>query len=962
MLPFFANPFDKVDKDLCDPETPMSRSATVKHDVIAAITNFGDLLRYLRQRAHLTQRDLALAVGYSISQISRLEHNERLPDELTLLSVFVPALGLAQEPATVERFLSLARRGRREAEASPLAPAPARAITDHDHPAPQAARCAPTLPHRLTSFIGRDQEISALQRLIQAQRLVTLTGVGGVGKSSLALAVANTLAFPDGVWLLELASITEGGMVARSLMDLFQLPELPGRTPLEVVTAYLQHKTLLLLVDNCEHLIATCAAMVDRLLCASATLHIVATSREALNIAGEYEWPLLPFATPPAVAPDGSAWSLAQLQPYVAAQLFIERTQATKADLRFTDQDAPLIAHLCQQVDGLPLALELAAARCKSFALAELVARLQDRFTLLSAGRRTALLRHQTLRATIDWSYDLLTPAEAALFRSVSVFAGGWTVAAAEQVADSGQGQPLTFDLLHQLVNKSLVIVEQRGATTRYRMLETIRQYAGEKLREEGETETVRARHFACYLALAEQALPANLLGARFEQWFNAVRADLENLRAAFAWSLTQADDRNLSLRLATALGPFWQFVKNFHEGRLWLEHALSHSASKDHELYSWGIVWLALTNFYTSPRSFDLATEARQRFTLFNQTDGLALANLLLGIWAVARGEADKALDYLQQARHRFEEKQSLFFLGRTYFHLADALVLQGKRAQALQTYQLAAQVGADADGYSPFRWVWESMALLDPPRAMALCQSQLARQRQLQQQAKVAGLLQTLGHILTVAGDLPGALAALTESLTLWQQLGIDWHRGGGASRAYLDLALVHYLHQEHQAATAHAQQAIQRNQAAGDLHRVAYSYVALGYPALAVNDLPLAQTNFQRAIQTVAEQEIYSTYLALVGLAEIARLQGKLALAALLFGVTERFTRRPKPIADRWKEAYCRPLLTAAYAQLRHSAYATAWIEGQVMPFEQAMQVALTFELSGRMQDASPANPLS
>jgi tetratricopeptide (TPR) repeat protein len=236
--------------------------------------------------------------------------------------------------------------------------------------------------------------------------------------------------------------------------------------------------------------------------------------------------------------------------------------------------------------------------------------------------------------------------------------------------------------------------------------------------------------------------------------------------------------------------------------------------------------------------------------------------------------------------------------------------------------------------------------MVLLDPPQAIALCQKHLAQQRQLQNQSKVASLLQTLGHVLTVAGDLPGALAALTECLTLWQKLGMDWHRGGGASRAYLDLALVQYLRQEHQAAMAYARQAIQLNQEAGDLYRVAYSYVALGYPALAVNDLPLAKTSFQRAIQTVAEQEIYSTYLALVGLAEIARRQGKPALAALLFGVTERFAQRPRPIADRWKERLCRPLLTVAHTDLRDAAYAAVWAEGQTMPLEQAMQLALTF----------------
>lgn len=295
---------------------------------------------------------------------------------------------------------------------------------------------------------------------------------------------------------------------------------------------------------------------------------------------------------------------------------------------------------------------------------------------------------------------------------------------------------------------------------------------------------------------------------------------------------------------------------------------------------------------------------------------------------------------------RSHFEQKQTVYFLGRAYFYLADAFVLTGKIEQALHFYRRTLQLGEEADGSPAFRWVWESMAAIAPTEAIALCQKQVTQQRQRQNQAKVAGLLQTLGHILTVAGDRPGASAALTESLPLWQKLNIEWRRGDGASRASLDLALVQYLRQEHRQAMTYAQQALQRYQAAGDLHHVAYAYVALGYPALALNDLQFARSSFHRCLQIMAEQEINCTYLALVGLAEIARRQEEGALSAFLFGVTERFTQRPKPIADRWKEAYCQPLRAAAHTHLYNSAYATAWAAGQAMPFDQAIQVALTF----------------
>lgn len=284
--------------------------------------------------------------------------------------------------------------------------------------------------------------------------------------------------------------------------------------------------------------------------------------------------PVVPLSTPTDTRKDGVTWSLPQLQPFAAAQLFIERVQAVKADLPFTDQDAPLIAHLCEQLDGLPLALELAAARCKSLTLPEIVARLEDRFALLSAGRRTTLLRQQTLRATIDWSYDLLSPAESALFRCLSVFVGGWTVAAAEQVANRGQEHPPTFDLLHQLVNKSLVIVEPQGETTRYRMLETIREYAGEKLQEQDEEAPACDQHAAYFLQLAEQARPL-LYSAEQQVWYQRLIEEQNNFRSALQWWHSHNQYIQVA-RLGAALCWFWLKHGEFSEEMPQLEWALT--------------------------------------------------------------------------------------------------------------------------------------------------------------------------------------------------------------------------------------------------------------------------------------------------------------------------------------------------------------------------------------------------
>ncbi|MEZ4865863.1 MAG: tetratricopeptide repeat protein [Caldilineaceae bacterium] len=770
----------------------MSRTAPVKHDIIASLTNFGDLLRYLRQRAQMTQRDLALAAGYSISQISRLEHNQRLPDEMTLLAVFVPALGLEGEPATVERLLWLARQARDKPDDNLAPPKPIDEPSYTNLLSTQTAPRPNNLPHRLTSFIGREQDVVALQTLVQDNRLVTLTGVGGVGKSSLALAVANTLAFPDGVWLLELAPITEGGLVVRLLADLFQLPESPGHTRLEAVIAYLQHKELLLVIDNCEHLIATCAELVDRLLHAAATLHIVATSREALNTAGEREWPVAPLPTPPNATPERSIDTLPQLQSFAAAQLFIERAQAVKADLIFTDQDAPFIAHICQEVDGIPLALELAAARCKSFALAEIVARLHDRFALLSTGRRTALLRHQTLRATIDWSYDLLSPAEAALLRALAVFAGGWTLAAAEALADQGQGHSPTFELLHQLVNKSLVVVDHQSETTRYRLLETIREYARAKLVEQGEEAAVCDQHATYFLQLAEEARPL-LYSAQQQQWYQRLIEEQNNFRVALHW--WRANDNYVQVaRLGAALCWFWLKHGELREEMPQLEWALA-EVTHNHATTLPAIRTKALYSVGTGASWSGDFSRARQLFEACLQVEEVPtawfeLTEVLGALADIAEWEGEYLRATALTERYLMLSRAHNFTQGvaDSLTNLGELTRLQGDYTRASQLLQeslvLRKTVGT-ATGIAATQG-YLSMAvreLGDFPEAERLLAEALRLASALEDNMIVAGVTTELGVMAQLQYDYEKAKHYQQRALTLLKELGFQ---------AYVALAL--------------------------------------------------------------------------------------------------------------------------------------------------------------------------
>jgi len=384
------------------------------------------------------------------------------------------------------------------------------------------------LPRQLTSFIGREREMAEVKRLLTTTRLLTLTGSGGCGKTRLALQVAADLVeeFANGVWLVELAALTDPALVPQAVASALGVREEPGRPLLATLSDYLKAKRLLLLLDNCEHLVAACAYLAEALLRACPHLRILATSREALNIAGETVWRVPSLSLPDLL----HLPSVEHLTQYEAVRLFIERALISRPDFVLTSQGAPSVAQVCHRLDGIPLAIELAAARVKVLSVEQIAARLDNRFRLLTSGSRTALPRQKTLRAAIDWSYDLLSETERMVLRRLSVFAGGWTLEAAEAIC-VGEGIEWheVLDPLMQLVDKSLVMMEEQGGTVRYRLLETVRQYGRDKLPASGEADVVRGRHRDWYLALAERAEP-ELLGSNQAVW-------LERLETEHDWS-----------------------------------------------------------------------------------------------------------------------------------------------------------------------------------------------------------------------------------------------------------------------------------------------------------------------------------------------------------------------------------------------------------------------------------------
>jgi predicted ATPase/class 3 adenylate cyclase/DNA-binding CsgD family transcriptional regulator len=416
------------------------------------------------------------------------------------------------------------------------------------------------LPVQLTSFVGRDAQIHEVRKLLAQSRVVTLTGAGGVGKTRLAIDVAAQLAgeFGDGVWYVDLAPITDPELVSVTVARALGLPDQPGRSTMDTVLRFVRDRQLLVVLDNCEHLLDASAELVVALLSGAARLTLLATSREAIGVAGEVSWRV-------------PSLSLAD----EAIELFTDRARHARPDFTLTDDNTTTVTEICARLDGVPLAIELAAARVRALSLGEILESLHDRFRLLTGGARTAVRRQQTLRASVDWSHALLTQPERVLLRRLAVFLGGFDLDAAQAVAGGG-GDVQRFQVLDQLtllVDKSLVVADNSGGRTRYRLLETVRQYALEKLGESGEADAVRARHRDHYSALA--ALLDAPAGSDHEQRLEQAEIDIDNLRAAFAWSHDNSEIE-LALTLASSLQPLWQTRGRLREGLAWFDAALA--------------------------------------------------------------------------------------------------------------------------------------------------------------------------------------------------------------------------------------------------------------------------------------------------------------------------------------------------------------------------------------------------
>jgi predicted ATPase/DNA-binding SARP family transcriptional activator/DNA-binding CsgD family transcriptional regulator len=488
------------------------------------------------------------------------------------------------------------------------------------------------LPTPKTSFVGRERELVELKRALAMTRLLTLTGTGGCGKTRLALEVAKDLvsAYPDGVWLVELAPLSDPALVPDAVAAALGVRERPDLPLTATLVDALGSKRMLLVLDNCEHLIYACARLVDTLLSSCEHLRVLATSREALGVAGEDNW-LVPSLMVPGAGYLPAIQSLAQ---YEAVQLYLERARSRLPAFALTPENAPAVVKVCRRLDGIPLAIELATARMTTLAVEEIAERLEDSLGLLTTGSRTAAPRQRTLKATLAWSYELLSKPERKLFERLSVFAGGWALEAAEAVGAGGSlEEDEVLDLLSKLVEKSLVVAEaSEDGAPRYRMLEPVRQYGWEKLAASPwETEQLRERHARYYLALAEAAEP-ELVGAEQVEWLERLATEHGNLRAALHWCLNEEGARpeeraRMGLRLPAALGRFWG-NPGPSEGREWLEKGLAKSGSSPASLRAKALNEAGFIAIYhLDPRAIAMLEEALALFKELGDQSGQAIS-----------------------------------------------------------------------------------------------------------------------------------------------------------------------------------------------------------------------------------------------------------------------------------------------------------------------------------------------
>jgi predicted ATPase/DNA-binding SARP family transcriptional activator len=813
------------------------------------------------------------------------------------------------------------------------------------------------LPSPLTELVGREEEREEVLALLRRSRLVTLTGPGGIGKTRLALAVAAEAApaYADGAWLVSLETLSDSKLVLGQVMNVLRLPEKPGSSPLQNLTKTLRSKKLLLIVDNCEHLLEASAQAISALLRECAGLRVLATSREALGITGEAVWSVPALAVPALNhLPPGQTTRVRVLSGYDSIQLFVERAQAAQKSFTLTSDNAQPVALLCSHLEGIPLAIELAAARARSLTVAQIAARLPDYLNLLTSNNQAALPRQQTLRGALDWSYDLLSEPERALLRRLSVFAGGWTLEAAKQIGadDSAclsQGQSL--DLLTGLVEKSLVIFEEKAEGCRYHLLEMVRQYASERLQNSGETEQIRARHRDWFLALAEEARP-QLKGPEQDTWLRRLESEHDNLRAALKFCEAEPQGAPIGLRLCTALSRFWNTRGHYSEGRRYMEQALTRpdaqivTTTRAHALHGAGILALNQSD-YTTAQS--LTTDSLHLFRELGDRQGIAQVLIDLANLANRQGDHSQARALLEESLKLFREVGERNGIALAIGNLGSLVRLLGDYATAQTLQEESLQIHREMQDKQRIALSLSNLGNLarlqgDYVKAQALLEESLQICRELGDRSVIAWCLSSLSAVLLVQEEFTAAYAVQEESLQIRRALG-DQNR---IAWSLSTMATIEIRRGNEVEAQGLAEESLHLFRKLGDRSGIAWMLTTLGTIANAQGNHASERALLTESLCLFREMKdkegieaglrsLSGTMLAAAEPQRAARLGG--AAEALRENIGA-----PLPRLDREEHDH---QIGKMRLQLGNDAFTMMWAEGRALPWEKAVAYALNEE---------------
>ena len=791
-------------------------------------------------------------------------------------------LGVDPQPETRELYKKIRKRDIKPAQVLP--------------PAKKRAESTPpshNLPLHLSSFIGREREQKAIAKLIVTNRIVTLVGTGGIGKTSLALHAGHKLLreYRDGVWFVALDSLSDPALVPQTVAAIFDIRERSDKPVLELLTHALSTKNALLILDNSEHLLDACAQLITVLLQTCPRLKILVTSREPLAMAGEATYRILSLSLP-----EKRQASLEKLREYEAVRMFAERAALVQSAFQLTQENMQAVAGICRKVDGIPLAIELAAARVNFLQVDEILHQLEESFQLLANQNRTTSPRHQTLQASMDWSWGLLDETERVFLRQLSIFAGGWILEAAQAVCDGD-----VLELTSALVKKSLIVVQQTRRGTRYRFHEIVRQYASQRLLESGDKNRLHTWHLGYFLGLAERA-ELELRGPSLVDWMERLNEERNNIRIALHWA--DQIDVEAGLYLSSRLMRYWESA-NLPEGRRWLENFLHKPESKDFPLarahalhtYSWLLTWLQQFQ-----EAYPVAEESLALFR--------------------AAGDRQGEVDVLVSLENMFQFKEDL----------ATALKI-GKQAVALA--QSLGDRWRLANAFLYLGWNYH-----DLPQRFVYWEKAIDLYREVGDQLTLANLLGLLGQFRVLHGDFELGEQCVEEALHLWEAN----RRASVWDSPRVTQSLIASMKGDYEQAETVLREVMIYAQERGNWMSQLWVQLRLGHVLLRAGNLTEARQILTKTAQNFGKDGYtIGAVFALEGMAELFSVVGKPEHAARLIGCADIIRERIQDPRPEFEQANVDKIIAACLAKMGEVAFSNAYEAGQKMTLGEAVEFA-------------------